>query len=110
MLEGIFGNKTAEKVLLHIYHYGEIHASAIAQDYKIALTPIIGQLNRFEKSGVLASKLIGKSRLYFFNPKSTLLKPLLELVKLSYESIPLKERTSVFGSRRRPRQKGKPVL
>src|SRR5262249_35058144 len=30
MLKGIFGNNTAEKVLLHIYHYGESHASAIA--------------------------------------------------------------------------------
>jgi hypothetical protein len=37
MLEGIFGNKNAERVLMHIYHYGESHASAIAQDYQIAL-------------------------------------------------------------------------
>jgi predicted transcriptional regulator len=62
MLEGIFGNKTAEKVLLHIYHYGEVHASAIAQDYEIAINPIKGQLNRFEEAGILASKEIGRSR------------------------------------------------
>ena len=39
MLEGIFGNKTAEKVLLHIFHYGESHASAIANDFKMTLNP-----------------------------------------------------------------------
>ncbi len=37
MLEGIFGNKTAERVLLHLYHFGEIHASGIAQDDEAAV-------------------------------------------------------------------------
>jgi len=110
MLEGIFGNKTAEKVLLHIYHYGEIHASAIAEDYRIALNPIKGQLDRFENAGILASKEVGRSRLYFFNPKSVFLGPIRELLKITYESIPLKEREILFASRRRPRRKGKPVL
>ncbi len=110
MLEGIFGNKTAEKVLLHIYHYGEIHASAIAQDYKIALNPIRGQLDRFEYAGILASKEVGRSRLYFFNPKSVFLGPVKSILKTAYDSIPLKEREVLFTSRRRPRRKGKPVL
>lgn len=79
MLEGIFGNKTAEKVLLHIYHYGEIHASAIASDYKIALTPIKQQLTRFESAGVLIGRDVGRSRLYFFNPKSPFTKPIKEM-------------------------------
>lgn len=41
MLERIFGNKTAEKVLLHIFHYGESHASAIAQEFKMVLNPVV---------------------------------------------------------------------
>jgi predicted transcriptional regulator len=110
MLEGIFGNKTAEKVLLHIYHYGEIHASAIARDYGIAPNPIKGQLDRFEQTGIIASKQVGRSRLYFFNPKSVFLTPIRDLLKIVYESIPLKEREKIFASRRRPRRKGKPVL
>ena len=56
MLEGIFGNKSAERVLLHVLHCGEIHASAIAQDYEMALNPIKSQLDRFERAGVLVSK------------------------------------------------------
>lgn len=110
MLEGIFGNHTAERVLLHVFHYGEIHASAIANDYGIALNPIKGQLDRFERSGILVSRVIGRSRVYSFNPKSPLMKPVKELVGIVYESIPLREREKIFGVRRRPRRKGKPVL
>jgi hypothetical protein len=110
MLEGLFGNLNAEKVLLHIYHYGEIHASAISNDYKISLTPIINQLERFESSGVLVSKQVGRSRLYSFNPKSPFTKPVKDLIKIAYESIPIEERQLLFNTRRRPRKKGKKVL
>lgn len=110
MIEGIFGNKTAERVLLHIYHYGEIHASAIAQDYHLAITPIKAQLERFESAGILVSKEVGRSRLFFFNPKSVFVRPVKEIIKIAYESIPLKERELIFKTRRRPRAKGKPVL
>lgn len=110
MLEGIFGNATAEKVLLHIFHYGEIHASAIAEDLNSAVNPIKGQLERFERAGVLVSKQAGRSRIYSFNLKSPILAPVRDLIRILYESIPLRERETLFGERRRPRQKGKPVL
>lgn len=109
MLEGIFGNKTAEKVLLHIFHYGESHASGIAKDFSVALNPVIQQLNRFELAGVLVSKESGRSRIYSFNPKSPLVKPIKEIIEMAYESIPLAEREKLFQARRRPRRKGKPV-
>jgi predicted transcriptional regulator len=109
MLEGIFGNKTAERVLLHILHYGEIHASAIAQDYDMALNPVKGQLDRFERAGVLVSKEMGRTRIYSFNPKSPLATPVKSLVQIVYDSIPLREREKIFLVRRRPRRKGKPV-
>jgi predicted transcriptional regulator len=109
MLEGIFGNRTAEKVLLHIFHYGESHASAIAADFKVAKNPVIQQLNRFEAAGVLASKENGRTRIYFFNPKSPFQRPIKELIEMAYDSIPLAERQKLFSARRRPRRKGKPV-
>lgn len=109
MLEGVFGNKTAEKILLHIFHYGESHASGIARDFEMSLTTILQQLNRFEAAGVLVSKEAGRSRIYSFNPKSPLTKPVKELIELAYESIPLSERQKLFQTRRRPRRKGKPV-
>ena len=110
MLEGIFGNKTAEKVLLHLFHYGEAHASAIAHDFEMALNPVRQQLNRFELAGVLVSKEMGRSRIYSFNPKSPLTRSVKELVEIAYNSISLKEREKIFQSRRRPRRKGKPVI
>ncbi len=110
MLEGIFGNKTAERVLLHVFHYGEIHASGIAADYKAALNPIKGQLDRFERAGVLISKEMGRTRMYSFNPKSPLTVPVKSLIQIVYESLPLLDREKIFSVRRRPRRKGKPVL
>ena len=110
MLEGIFGNKTAEKVLFHIFHYGESHASAIAKDFHIAKNPVIQQLNRFERAGILISKESGRSRNYSFNPKSPYQGPFKEIIERAYESIPLAERQKLFQTRRRPRRKGKPVL
>jgi hypothetical protein len=110
MLEGIFGNKTAEKVLLHVFHYGESHASGIAKDFKMSLNPIIQQLNRFEQAGVLVSKEVGRSRVYSFNPKSPLSKPVRALIEIAYEAISLSERQAIFQTHRRPRRKGKPIL
>lgn len=109
MLEAVFGNKTAEKVLLHIFHYGESHASAISKDFELPLTPILNQLNRFEGAGILVSKEAGRSRVYSFNPKSPLKNPIHELIEIAYESIPIGERQVLFKKRRRPRKKGKPV-
>jgi len=109
MLEALFGNKSTEKILLHIFHYNESHASAIAKDFETALNPIVHQLNKLELAGILVSKEVGRSRMYKFNAKSPLAKPVKELIEVVYESISLEERQKMFASRRRPRQKGKPV-
>lgn len=109
MLEDIFGNKSTEKVLLHVYHYGESHASGIAKDFNVALNPILQQLNKLEKSGVLVSKVVGRSRLYSFNLKSPFTKPIKDLIFIVYDSIPMSEKEKLFATRRRPRRKGKPV-
>jgi len=109
MLEKIFGNKSAEYILLFLYHYGELHASAIAESLQTAITPIKNQLERFEEAGVLISKTLGRSRVYAFNPKSPFVKPVRELLRIAYESIPFHEREKIFSIRRRPRRKGKPL-
>lgn len=110
MLEAIFGNKTAEKVLLHIYHYGEIHARAIAEDYGVVVNPIRNQIEKFENAGIIIGKEAGRTRLYSFNPKSPFIKPIQDLLKIAYESVPIEEREILFAKRRRPRKKGKPVI
>lgn len=110
MLKNIFGNKTAEKVLIYIYHYNEGYPRALAKDLNIPITPVRNQLDRFEKAGVLVSKQFGRVRLYKFNERSPLTRPVKELIKIVYESYPLSERAQMFKARRRSRAKGKPVL
>jgi hypothetical protein len=83
MLEGLFGNKSAEKVMLSIYIHGELHASAVAKQHRTALDPIKKQLERFEEAGFLVSRMVGRSRLYKFNESNPLIKPLKELIKIA---------------------------
>jgi predicted transcriptional regulator len=105
MLKGIFGNATAEKVLLHIHRYGSIYSAAIAKDYGISASPIINQLERFEKASILVSKMVGKTKMYSFNSKSPFTKNIRELVRIAYEAIPLNEREMLFKPRPRPKAK-----
>ncbi len=110
MLEGIFGNQTTEKVLLSLFHYGETYVAAIAKDFQIAENPVRAQLERLEQTGIIHSKLAGRTRLYLFNPKNPYTIALKELIRILYNAIPLKEKEQIFKVRRKPRRKGKPVL
>jgi hypothetical protein len=85
MLEGLLGNKSAEKVMLALYEKGELHASAIAQIYNTALDPIKKQLERFEEVGFLVSRMVGRSRLYSFNEKHPIIKPLKDLLAIAHK-------------------------
>ena len=86
MLEGLLGNKSAEKVMLALYVRGELHASAIAQLYDTALDPIKKQLERFEEAGFLVSRVVGRSRLYSFNESHPIMAPLKEVLAIAYKS------------------------
>ncbi|MDR1144968.1 MAG: winged helix-turn-helix domain-containing protein [Verrucomicrobiales bacterium] len=110
MLSVIFNGKVAEKVMLHLYHYGEIHASGIARDAALTVSSVQAQLAKFENAGLLVSRLVGKVRIYSFNPKSPYARPLKELLRVAYETLPLTVRQKMFAARRRPRRAGKPVL
>lgn len=109
MLEDLAG-KTAQKILLHLFHYGETYATAVSRDLSTTLGQVQRQFDRLENSGLLVSKLSGKTRVYIFNPKSPYTKPFKELIRIDYEGIPLKEREKMFATRRRPRRRGKPVI
>jgi DNA-binding transcriptional ArsR family regulator len=111
MLDKILGSKTAQKIFLHLYHYGDSYPSGVAKDFKISLGQVQRQFDRFEDAGIIISKLQGRTRVYEFNLKNgAIVKPFKELVKVIYDSIPLKEKEVIFSTRRRPRRSGKPVL
>lgn len=110
MIEAIFGNKTAARVMLYLFHYGEAYANGLARDMEITLSQVQKQLDKFEDAGVLVSKKFGTVRIYTFNPKLGVVKKLKELIREFYEAIPLEQRQVMFSERRRPRRKGKPVI
>lgn len=108
-LKALFGNGTAAKVMLYLFHHGEGHASGVARDLELTLSPVQRQLEKFEAAGLLASRLLGGARIYAFNPKHPATQALRELIRVFYEAMPLKEREKIFHVRRRPRRRGKPI-
>ncbi|MBL6992258.1 MAG: winged helix-turn-helix transcriptional regulator [Bacteriovoracaceae bacterium] len=110
MLDKIFGTKTASFILLHLFHYGEIHARGVSRDISISLSTVQKQLEKFEDSGVVVSKKIGNTKIFSFNQKSPLTKPLMELVGVVHSSMSLADKEILFKTRKRPRRAGKPVI
>jgi hypothetical protein len=110
MLDQILGSETAQKIFLHLYHYGESYPSAVAKDFNMSLGQIQRQFERFENAGILISKLSGKTRIYQFNKKFSLTAPFMEMVKRVYDSLPLEEKEILFPTRRAPRRAGKPII
>lgn len=107
-LETLLG-RTAAKLLLYLFHYGEAYATGVAKDMGITLSAVQRQLEKLEASGFLTSKRTGKTRVYRLNPKSPAARKLQEFVGVFYEGMSLAERERIFHTRRRPRRHGKPV-
>ncbi len=109
MLEGLFGNVMIEKILFFLSVYGEGYPLGMARVFGVPVNRIQQQLKRLENGGVVASRLVGKVRLYTFNPRFPFLKELTELVARAYEFVPEKEKDIYFRLRTRPRRAGKPL-
>jgi DNA-binding transcriptional ArsR family regulator len=110
MLEGLFGNATAEKVLLYLEQYGEGYAQAISSTFDgLPISMAQRQLQRFEAAGLLASVLKGRTRLYSWNPRYRYLDEVRALLQKALADLPEREREKYFVQRRRPRRTGKPA-
>jgi len=110
MLEGLFGNATAEKVLLYIEQYGEGYALAIADTFDdVTLSMVQRQLERFERAGLLVSILKGRTRLFQWNPRYPFINEVRALLQKALESLPEQDQRRFFRERRRPRRTGKPL-
>ncbi len=97
MLEGIFGNASAEKVLLYLEQYGEGYATAIARTFDdLSLHMAQRQLDRFERAGALVSTLKGRTRLYTWNPRYPFGPELRSLLAKALDLLPAAERRHLF--------------
>lgn len=109
MLEGIFGNASAERILLYLEQYGEGYATAIARNFdRLSLHMAQRQLERFERAGALVSTLSGRTRVYRWNVRYPFHKELRALLAKALGALPAAERKRYFSERRRPRRAGKP--
>ncbi|MCK4621763.1 MAG: ArsR family transcriptional regulator [Desulfuromonadales bacterium] len=109
MLEPLFGTVNREKVLLYLLSRQEGYPREVAKFYATDLRSIQNQFEKLEAGGVLYSRMVGNTRLYAFNPRYPLLKPLQELLKKALSFYPDEEKERLTMGRRRPRRKGKPL-
>jgi hypothetical protein len=107
MIEILLGSKNAERVLIYIFTRDEGYAREIAGFYGTDLKPIQMQLDKFEKGGILVSRLIGRTRPYGFNPRYPFLNELKALLDKALSFYPATEQEELKINRRRPRAKGK---
>ena len=109
MLESLFGSISCERVLIFLAARDEGYAREIATFYTTSLAPVQKQLNKLEAGGVLASRTVGRTRLYVFNPRYPFLTELKALLTkaLSFYDQDLQSRLLL--DRRRPRRRAKPL-
>lgn len=110
MLETIFGNKTAQLIFLRLYRENEISAGQLAKDFGIGIAAFQNQLEKFENAGLLVSRKIGPVRLFSFNPQSSYVDSIRNLVKVEYDKLGPKGIDYIFSRRKRPRKRGKKIL
>ena len=109
MLEAIFGNLTAERVLLFLHAYDEGYARQIADTFGTSLSVVQKQLHRLESGGVLVSRSMGRTRMFTWNPRYPFQAQLRQLLASAMEYLPDSEIKAYYRQRRRPRRAGKPL-
>lgn len=109
MLNSIFGNKSAQLLMLRLYREKEVYAGALANDYNVGIKAIQNQLEKFEDANLLVSRKLGNLRLYSFNPQSSFVEPLMKLIEVEYNALSEKDKDYVYPRRMRPRRKNKPI-
>jgi len=75
--------------------------------FNIPVNGIQQQMDRLENGGVLVSSLVGKTRLYQFNPRYPFLKELKSLIQKAMDFLSENELNKYYRKRTRPRKKGK---
>jgi len=107
MLEAVFGSVAAEKVLLYLQAYDQAYGREIAAAFGAAQSQIQKQLLKLEAGGILVSRLVGRTRIYQWNPRNPLVEPLRALLMSALRSLPPVEQRRYFRDRKRPRRSGK---
>ena len=105
----LFGSESAEKVLIFIQNYGRGNSNEIARTFDIRQSMAWKQLLKFEREGVLASTMVGRTRVFEINPRYAFKAELGRLLEAGIEMTPDVQKKAWFAQRRRPRRAGKPL-
>lgn len=109
MLETILGSSSSEKVLMFLFARDQGYAREIARFFDTDVAPIQKQLEKLENGGVLVSRLVGRTRLFSFNPRYPMVEELRSLLEKTLQFYPDDVRENLTMVRRRPRRRGKPL-
>lgn len=109
MIEALLGSINKERVLVYLVANGSGYARAIADFFGTNLRNIQVQLDNLEGGGVIVSRQEGRTRLYEYNPRWPLRDELIALIKRLLDFYPPSESERLFGGRKRPRRRGKPL-
>ncbi len=109
MIESILGSANAERILVYLFVREKGYAREIAAFYETDLTPIQNQLQKFELGGVLVSFLVGRTRVFEFNPRYVFLPELKALLAKAFTFYSPEEIEKLKMVRKRPRRTGKPL-
>jgi DNA-binding transcriptional ArsR family regulator len=107
VLEAILGSAAAEKVLLYLQNYEQAYGREIATTFDLSNSQVQKQLLKLESGGVLASRLVGRTRLYQWNPRNPLVPALRAFLAVALDSLPANEQQRFFRKRTRPRRSDK---
>lgn len=92
MLEGLFGNKNVEKVLLFLFVNGKGYGAELQRALGVPLTSLQHTCTRLEEGRVIVSALEGKTKIYRLNPAYPLLGELEQLLQKAYTMLPPEEK------------------
>jgi predicted ArsR family transcriptional regulator len=106
-LEALFGSRSAAQTLLYLQNYDEGHARRIASTFRVPKTAIQRQLKRLEADGILVSRVVGRTRIFTWNPRSATVKDLRTFLEAQLEQLPDEVTREYFRQRQRPRRTGK---
>jgi hypothetical protein len=109
MIEAIVGSEGAERVLLFLAARNSGYPREIARTWSMDVSTVQSQLLRMERDGLLISRLVGRTRVYEFNPRYAYKDEVKALLNKALIQLPPDVREQLTLQRRRPRRSGKPL-
>lgn len=109
MLQPILGTLTSERILIYLFARNEGYAREMARFFNESLSSVQNQLERLENGGVLASRRVGRTLVYSYNPAYPFLAELKKMLAKALSFYPAAEKEKLTIYRQRPRRAKKPL-